>query len=201
MRNSCVRWVPLPTRAKRVCTNQTCLISDFTCHMIFFVHQRVWKSRAKRFPCCNLFLFCCVKILLCEKAFRILLRPIREAKRVSQTWKKSVRPLTNHGLSELCFAVIAFSFAGQLWQDNIFGVLELFVIQTYQELGYIFEDGWTIKKICVSRQTYGQIYRRPKKQEHSLKDTKSCKFADWVYQLQKWEQKNQENLSMYKISW
>ena len=26
----------------------------------------------------------------------------------------------------------------QLWQDNIFGVLELFVIQTYQELGDIF---------------------------------------------------------------
>ena len=27
------------------------------------------------------------QILLCEKAFRILLRPIREAKRVSHTWK------------------------------------------------------------------------------------------------------------------
>ena len=27
------------------------------------------------------------QILLCEKAFRILLRPIREAKRVSRTWK------------------------------------------------------------------------------------------------------------------
>ena len=27
------------------------------------------------------------QILLCEKAFRILLRPIREAKRISHTWK------------------------------------------------------------------------------------------------------------------
>ena len=27
------------------------------------------------------------------------------------------------------------------FEDNIFGVLELFVIQTYQELGDIFEDG------------------------------------------------------------
>ena len=27
------------------------------------------------------------QILLCEKAFRILLRPIREAKRISRTWK------------------------------------------------------------------------------------------------------------------
>ena len=41
--------------------------------------------------------------------------------------------------------------------------LELFVIQTYQELRGIFEDGLTIKKICVSRQTYRQVYRRPKK--------------------------------------
>ena len=45
------------------------------------------------------------------------------------------------------FAVIAGSFVGQLWQDNIFGVLELIVIQTYQELGYIFEDGWI--SVCI----------------------------------------------------
>ena len=91
------------------------------------------------------------------------------------------------------FAVTAASLVGQLWQDNIFGVLELFVIQTYQELGGIFEDGWTIKKICVSRQTYWQVYRRPKKQEHSFKDTRRCKVADWVSQLQKWKQKNRGN--------
>ena len=75
---------------------------------------------------------------------------------------------------------------------NIFGVLELFVIQTYQEAGDIFEDGLTIKKICVSRQTNRQVYRRPKKQEPSFKDTRRCKFADWVSQLQKWKQKNEE---------
>ena len=67
---------------------------------------------------------------------------------------------------------IAGSFVGQLWQDNIFGVLELFVIQTYQELGGIFEDGWTIKKSCVSRQTYSQVYRRPKKQEPAKQQRK-----------------------------
>ena len=39
----------------------------------------------------------------CEKAFRILLPPIREAKRVFHTWKSRFRPITNHGLSELCF--------------------------------------------------------------------------------------------------
>ena len=59
--------------------------------------------------------------------------------------KKSFRLITNHGLSELCFrgllAVIAGGFVGQLCQNNIFGVLELFVIQTYHELGGIFEDG------------------------------------------------------------
>ena len=44
------------------------------------------------------------QILLCEKAFRILLRPIRAAKRVSHARvQKSFRPITNHGLSESCF--------------------------------------------------------------------------------------------------
>ena len=85
------------------------------------------------------------------------------------------------------FKRIVFSRAFR-GHDNIFGVLELFVIQTYQELGDIFEDGWTIKKICVSRQTYRQVYRRPKKQEYSFKDTKRCKFADWVSRLQKLKQ-------------
>ena len=33
-----------------------------------------------------------------------------------------------------------------------------------------------------------------KKQEHSFKDTQRCKFADWVSQLQKWKQKNEEIL-------
>ena len=65
--------------------------------------------------------------------------------------KKSFRPITNHGLTELCFhgllAVIAGSFVGQLWQRNIFGVLEFFLIQTYQEPGCIFEDGWI--SVCI----------------------------------------------------
>ena len=46
------------------------------------------------------------QILRCEKAFRILLRPIREAKRVSHTWKNRFvqsQTSSNHGLSELCF--------------------------------------------------------------------------------------------------
>ena len=63
-----------------------------------------------------------------------------------------------------------------------------------QELGDIFEDGWTIKKICISRQTDRQVHRRPKTQEHSFKDTQRCKFADWVSQLQKWKHKNEEIL-------
>ena len=33
-----------------------------------------------------------------------------------------------------------------------------------------------------------------KKQEHSFKDTQRCKFADWVSQLQKWKQRNEEIL-------
>ena len=84
--------------------------------------------------------------------------------------KKSFRPITNQGLSELCFrglfpgpVALSGSFDHWSWQDNIFVVLELFVIQTYHELGDIFEDGYTIKKLCVSRQTYRQVYRRPKK--------------------------------------
>ena len=35
---------------------------------------------------------------------------------------------------------------------------------------------------------------RPRKQEHSFKDTQRCKFADWVSQLQKWKRKNEEIL-------
>ena len=114
--------------------------------------------------------------LLCEKAFRILLRPITEAKRVSYTWKnrfvQSQTTVEANCVFAGFFAVIAGSFVGQLWEDNIFGVLELFVIQTYQELGGIFEDGWAIKKICVSRQTYRQVYRRPKKQEPAKQQRK-----------------------------
>ena len=33
-----------------------------------------------------------------------------------------------------------------------------------------------------------------KNQKHSFKDTQRCKFADWVSQLQKWKQKNEEIL-------
>ena len=48
------------------------------------LYQRVWKSRTKRFPCCNLLILYILRfshqILLCGKVFRILLRPIREVK-------------------------------------------------------------------------------------------------------------------------
>ena len=54
--------------------------------------------------------------------------------------KKSLRPITNHGLSELCFRSL-FSQSSQVARpDNIFGLLELFIIKTYQELRYIFDD-------------------------------------------------------------
>ena len=39
-----------------------------------------------------------------------------------------------------------------------------------------------------------KVIEDQKKQEHSFKDTKRCKFADWVSQLQKWKQKNEEIL-------
>ena len=48
------------------------------------------------------------------------------------------------------------------------------------------------RRFCVSRQADRQVYRRPKTQEHSFKDTQRCKFPDWVSQLQKWKQKNEE---------
>ena len=59
--------------------------------------------------------------------------------------KKLFRPITNHGLSELCFRGLFWGHRelcqAALTRYYIFGVLELFVIQTYQELGDIFEDG------------------------------------------------------------
>ena len=58
------------------------------------------------------------QILLCEKAFRILLRPIREAKRVSHTCKnRFVQSQTTVSANRVFagfFAVIAASFVGQL---------------------------------------------------------------------------------------
>ena len=66
------------------------------------------------------------QILLCEKAFRILLRPVREAKRVSHTWKnrfvQSQTTVEANCVFAGFFAVIAGSFVGQLWQDIIFSV-------------------------------------------------------------------------------
>ena len=109
------------------------------------------------------------QILLCERAFRILLRPIREAKRVSYTWKivsSNYKPRLKRIVFSRAFSWssrVALSGGFDHWQDKIFGVLELFVILTYQELGDIFEDGWTIRKICVYRQTCRQGHRRPKK--------------------------------------
>ena len=132
--------------------------------------------------------FCCVK-----KRFGFYFDQ-SERRNEFLTRKKIVSSNHKPRFKRIVFSrAFAGGFVGQLWQDNIFGVLELFVIQTYQELEGIFEDNWTIKKICVSRETYRQVYRRPKKQEHSFKDTKRCKFADWVSQLQKWKQKNRGN--------
>ena len=58
------------------------------------------------------------QILLCEKAFRILLRPIREAKRVSHTCKnRFVQSQTTVKANRVFagfFAVTAASFVGQL---------------------------------------------------------------------------------------
>ena len=58
------------------------------------------------------------QILLCEKAFRILLRPIREAKRVSDMCKnRFVQSQTTVKANRVFagfFAVTAASFVGQL---------------------------------------------------------------------------------------
>ena len=49
------------------------------------------------------------QISLCEKAFRI-----HRGEASFSHVKKSFLPITNHGLGELCFAVIAGSFVRQL---------------------------------------------------------------------------------------
>ena len=58
------------------------------------------------------------QILLCERAFRILLRPIREAKRVSHTCKnlfvQSQTTVKANRVFAGFFAVTAASFVGQL---------------------------------------------------------------------------------------
>ena len=61
------------------------------------------------------------------------------------------------------FMRIVFSraFWRSFWQDNIFGVLELFVIQTYQELGYIFEDGWiSVRLYKINKLQHGKRFAR-----------------------------------------
>ena len=84
----------------------------------FLVPQQwVWKSRTKCFPCCNLFILYILRFLhqisLCEKGFRILLRPIREAKRFFHVWENRFASLI--GRSKIGNA---FSHS-KIWYENL----------------------------------------------------------------------------------
>ena len=86
------------------------------------------------------------QILLCEKAFKIF----NDQSKRQNDFVTGERIILSNYKQQFKRIVSLWAFlrslqvalSRQLWQDNIFGVLELFVIQTYQELGYIFEDGW-----------------------------------------------------------
>ena len=58
----------------------------------FRFYQRVWKSRTKRFLCCNLFILYILRfslqILLFEKAFRILLKFLNLMRKSQYLWNK-----------------------------------------------------------------------------------------------------------------
>ena len=118
-----------------------------------------------------------IKILLCEKPFWILLRPIREAKRVSHTWKNRFDQSQTMVYADCVFvgffAVIAGSFV-----KIIFSVYTQVVRNSNLSRVRIYFWGWLKNQENLSLDKPIDKFVEDQKSKNTFKDTKNCKFAD-----------------------